>query len=90
MLHTDPKYQKRGAASALIKWGFQKADELGLPIYLESSQVAHNFYLGHGFREVYRLVVDLAPFGGESGLTHNAPLLIREPSKESKLEFRGV
>ncbi|KAF1957467.1 acyl-CoA N-acyltransferase [Byssothecium circinans] len=82
MLHTHPKYQKRGAASALIKWGMQKADELGLAVYLESSLQAHTFYHHHGFKDAGRLVVDLQPFGGEEGMTHSAPLLVREPVKQ--------
>ncbi|CAI6333311.1 unnamed protein product [Periconia digitata] len=77
MLHTDPKYQKRGAASALLKWGLQRADELGLPTYLESSPIGQPLYKKHGFKDVGSVDVDLTPFGGE-GLTHSAPCMLRE------------
>ncbi|KAF2638968.1 hypothetical protein P280DRAFT_470971 [Massarina eburnea CBS 473.64] len=80
MLHTVPKYQKRGAASTLIKWGMQKADELGLPVYVESSLPAHTFYQYHGFKDIDELRIDMGPFGGE-GIIHSAPLLVREPVK---------
>ena len=42
MLHTDPKHQRRGAASALLKWGTQRADDLNLPV-----QDCGSFRSGH-------------------------------------------
>ena len=80
MLHTDPQYQRRGAASALLTWGTRKADELGLPAYLESSSEGHVLYGRHGFKDVDVLKVDLQPFGGGNRI-HSAPLMIREPTK---------
>lgn len=77
MMHTGPQYQKRGAASMLIKWGLQRADELNLPVYLESSPVAHDFYEKHGFKDVNKIEVDLTPFGGP-GLVHSAPCMLRD------------
>ncbi|KAF1933437.1 acyl-CoA N-acyltransferase [Didymella exigua CBS 183.55] len=75
MLHTDPEFQGYGAGSALIDWGKQKADELGLPIYLESSIVGHGFYKKHGFKDIEVMDIDLSPYGG--GL-HKQPFMIRE------------
>ncbi|KAF2253765.1 acyl-CoA N-acyltransferase [Trematosphaeria pertusa] len=80
MLHTDPKYQCCGAGSALLKWGMQKADELGLPVYLESSTEGHHFYQKHGFKDVDVLRIDFSQFGG-GDVMHVAPLMIREPEK---------
>ena len=82
MLHTDPKHQRRGAASSLLKWGTQKADELGLPAYLESSTEGHHLYGKHGFEDVEIFEVDLVPFGGGDKI-HSAPLMIRKPVKLS-------
>ena len=76
MLHTDPKHQRRGAASALIRWGTQKADELGLPVYLESSAEGHVLYNRHGFKDIEIFEVDLKPFGHDK--IHCAPLMLRE------------
>lgn len=78
MLHTDPQYQGRGAGSALMEWGKAKADELGLPIYLESSPKGHGFYLKHGFKDYEVLDIDLSEFGGT---LHKEPLMIRQSSK---------
>jgi GNAT superfamily N-acetyltransferase len=78
MLHTDPEYQGRGAGSALMDWGKQKADELRLPIYLESSRKGHLFYQKHGFKDIEVLDIDLSKFGGP---VHKQPLMIWEPSK---------
>lgn len=77
MLHTDPEYQGRGAGSALMEWGKRTADELGLPIYLESSTKGHKFYRNHGFEDVDVLEFDFRPYGGP---LHRQPLMIRKVS----------
>ena len=77
MLHTDPAYQGRGAGGALMEWGTQKADELGLPIYLESSPKGHRFYQRHGFKDVKVLDIDLSKYGSIG--TYKQPLMMREP-----------
>jgi N-acetylglutamate synthase-like GNAT family acetyltransferase len=81
MLHTDPAFQGRGAGGLLVKWGTKKADELGLPAYLESSTKGHGFYQKHGFKDVEVFVLDLAKYGG-TGL-YEEPLMIREPVKSN-------
>lgn len=47
----------------LVKWGTDQADEYGIPIYLESSEVARKLYSKCGFetREVFE--VDFSRFG---------------------------
>ncbi|KAK7190030.1 hypothetical protein DPSP01_006328 [Paraphaeosphaeria sporulosa] len=77
MLHTEPKYQRRGAASALLRWGTERADQLGLPVYLESSHEAHILYGRHGFNDAETFECDMRPFGGDK--TFTAPLMIRGP-----------
>ncbi|KAF3038153.1 hypothetical protein E8E12_007285 [Didymella heteroderae] len=78
MLHTDPEYQGRGAGSALLNWGKTKADKLGLPIYLESSAVGHEFYKKHGFKDIEVMDIDFSPYGGPM---HKQPLMICEASR---------
>lgn len=78
MLHTDPDFQGRGAGGALMEWGKQKATELGVPIYLESSAKGYQFYLKKGFKEIEVFPVDLSKFGGP---VHRQPLMIWEPVK---------
>ncbi|KAF9734086.1 hypothetical protein PMIN03_003092 [Paraphaeosphaeria minitans] len=81
MLHTEPKYQRRGAASALLKWATERADQLGLPVYLESSFEAHVLYGRYGFKDAEIFECDMRPFGGDKIVT--VPLMIREPFKPS-------
>ncbi|KAF2868459.1 acyl-CoA N-acyltransferase [Massariosphaeria phaeospora] len=78
MLHTDPKFQGRGAGGILLNWGTQEADKIGLPIYLESSPEAHRFYQKHGFEDIEEFRVDFSQFSKE-GKWHIAPLMIRKP-----------
>ncbi|KAF2012840.1 acyl-CoA N-acyltransferase [Aaosphaeria arxii CBS 175.79] len=78
LLHTDPAHQGRGAGRQLVQWGLVKADELGLPCYLESSPAAHGFYEKLGFRDVRLFKLDLTPWGGPEEL-YVTPLMIREP-----------
>ncbi|KAH8733199.1 acyl-CoA N-acyltransferase [Phaeosphaeriaceae sp. PMI808] len=78
ILTTDPAFQRRGAGGLLLKWGTKIADELGIPIYLESSGPGHLLYLNHGFNDVDTFTLDGTPFGQE-GVVLTFPLMIREP-----------
>jgi GNAT superfamily N-acetyltransferase len=78
LLHTDPKHQRRGAGSMLLKWGTAEADRLCLPAYLESSAEGRILYERHGWREVGKLVVDLRKWGGPSDTC--STLMLREPA----------
>ncbi|SPO06094.1 uncharacterized protein DNG_08783 [Cephalotrichum gorgonifer] len=59
MLAVRPDYQGRGAAGPLIKWGAERADEDGLPCYLDASPMAKAIYERYGFK-----VADTLVFGG--------------------------
>lgn len=78
MLATIPEYRGRGAASAILQWGFAHADELGLPAYLEASDEGALLYEKCGFRKVGNFVIDLKRWGGEGLL--EAPLMVRQPN----------
>ncbi|KAF2261032.1 acyl-CoA N-acyltransferase [Lojkania enalia] len=88
LLHTDPKFQGRGAGGGLVKWGQEQADKLGLPIYLESSPSAHRFYQKHGFQDVEQLSLNLSEFGGDK--LHITPLMIREPGGDQQLASKPI
>jgi GNAT superfamily N-acetyltransferase len=87
MLHTDPAYQGCGAGSALVEHVKRRADELGLPVYLESSGAAHGFYRKRGFEDVEMLELDFSRFGGPE--RYQQPLMIREPGVDV-VHGRGV
>jgi GNAT superfamily N-acetyltransferase len=79
MLHADPAFQGRGAGGLLVEWGTKKADELGLPAYLESSPKGHRVYERYGFKDLEVFYFDVAPYGGTG--VYEEPLMIREPVK---------
>lgn len=50
----------------LVRWGTQKADEYGLPAYLESSLQAHGVYQKCGFKDIACHEMDLSKYGATS------------------------
>ncbi|RHZ60847.1 hypothetical protein CDV55_105960 [Aspergillus turcosus] len=52
MLGTRPGYHGRGLASRLLRWGLERADEVGLETYLSSSPAGRPLYEKYGFRVV--------------------------------------
>ncbi|CAD0092113.1 unnamed protein product [Aureobasidium vineae] len=52
VLATLPAAQRKGAGAAGLVWGLQRADELGMPAYLEASGMGRPLYVKHGFSEV--------------------------------------
>lgn len=82
-LATHPDHHKRGAATMLLKWGLERADELGLDMYLDTSRVARPIYEKYGFELVKGIEFDRRPWGGEGIDWHGC--MVRKPgsSKES-------
>lgn len=78
MLHTDPKFQGRGAGRKLVEWGTKKADELDLPAYLEASPSGHPLYLRCGFQDFDIMKFDMSRYGGNG--VYDEVLMLREPS----------
>ncbi|KAM0702577.1 hypothetical protein Q7P35_010008 [Cladosporium inversicolor] len=66
ILVTTPAHRRRGAASKLIKWGTQRADERGLKSVLMASEAGLRAYLKHGFKVVREVEMDLRPYGVEA------------------------
>ncbi|OAA65555.1 Acyl-CoA N-acyltransferase [Niveomyces insectorum RCEF 264] len=56
-LAVDPDYKGKGIASKLVQWGVRKAEEAGLPAYLESSPAAVGVYRRQGFKELGKLSI---------------------------------
>lgn len=63
VLVTDPKYQRKGAGSMLIKYGCDVADEKGVLCALGASEAGYSLYMRHGFEIVEQNEMDLRPFG---------------------------
>lgn len=52
MLGTHPSYNGKGIASMLLKWGLDRADHNGVPVFLSASPAAKPMYERRGFRVV--------------------------------------
>ncbi|KAF2765597.1 acyl-CoA N-acyltransferase [Teratosphaeria nubilosa] len=52
ILAIDPAYQRRGVGGALVRWGTDKADKLGVEAVVESSIFGKGLYEKNGFRFV--------------------------------------
>jgi len=63
-LTTHPDHHRRGAGGMLVKWGTDKADQLGLESYLEGSSQGSALYQRHGYQPVQEIKCDFSEFGG--------------------------
>lgn len=64
MLTTHPDHGRRGAGGMLVKWGTDRADDLGLESYLESSAQGRFLYQRHGYQPVREIKCDFSEFEG--------------------------
>lgn len=63
---THPAYRRRGAAQMLVRWGMQRAGEMGVPAYLEAGVAGVRLYEGLGWERVGgEVVLGLEEGGGE-------------------------
>jgi predicted N-acetyltransferase YhbS len=68
-LVTLQNHERRGAGSMLVRWGCEKADEVGVEAYLEASPMGAPMYARHGFRPVKEVELDLTKWGGRDKMT---------------------
>ncbi|KAK0630233.1 hypothetical protein B0T17DRAFT_216403 [Bombardia bombarda] len=52
LLASTPTRHRTGAGSALLRWGTELADSLGLPSYLEASPYGYSLYKKFGYQEI--------------------------------------
>ncbi|OAA69076.1 acetyltransferase, GNAT family [Cordyceps fumosorosea ARSEF 2679] len=81
LLHTDPTYQRRGAASMLLKRWAERADEHGLESYLEATEEGRPLYEKFGYETVDVLVTDFSKWGGPDKF--ETCLMLRKPKTGS-------
>jgi GNAT superfamily N-acetyltransferase len=65
VLVTDPSHERKGAGRMLLEWGCKKADEAGLPCYLDATKTGRPLYERYGFEMQKISTLDLTQFGGE-------------------------
>ena len=58
-LGTDPAYERRGAASLMLRWGIEQCRKKNVPAYLEGTVEARELYRKHGFVAEERVEMDL-------------------------------
>ncbi|KAI1651643.1 putative GNAT family acetyltransferase [Daldinia loculata] len=63
---TDPAYQRRGAATMMVRWGIEHSRKDGAPAYLESTLEAASFYRNLGFVDVDRISLEYRVDGAET------------------------
>ncbi|KAI9645891.1 hypothetical protein NHQ30_005328 [Ciborinia camelliae] len=52
IIYTHPSYRRRGIASMMMEWGKQKADEMGVEMWLDATVYGVPVYKKHGFSVV--------------------------------------
>ncbi|KAH6645893.1 acyl-CoA N-acyltransferase [Truncatella angustata] len=83
-----PKYQRKGIGRSLTQWGVDIAEQLGLPIYLESTDAAVPLYESVGFQRVtHETLVHKAILTGQKEDVV-VPIFVRMPSKANGLSFQ--
>ena len=63
VLFTHPKHHRRGAGAMLVKWGVDKADDLSVEAYHESSIEARKLYERFGYRILKAVEFDMSKYG---------------------------
>lgn len=80
ILATRPEHERRGVGAMSLAWGTQKADEMGLPMYLEGGPKGVALYKKWGFEVVDVLPWDAQKHGYHDSLKH---LCMLRPARKS-------
>lgn len=70
LLAVRPNHQRRGAGSLLLRHGLEKADRLGLPVYLDSGISGKPLYERFGFKVTSEFALNCLDYGGRSDGRH--------------------
>ena len=68
-LATLPQYQRRGAASVLLRWRMEQAAERGVGIFLEATMDGYQLYRKRGWKDVHELTMNYDTCGGKGAQT---------------------
>lgn len=75
-----PQYQGRGIGKLLAKLALQEADELGLPVFLDSTPDGAQIYPSLGFDIKAQFTLDLRKYGVDEPAYVNY-IMWREPGR---------
>ncbi|KAK4503127.1 hypothetical protein PRZ48_006554 [Zasmidium cellare] len=81
VIGTRDGHQRRGVGALSMKWGTEKADELGVPMYLDATTKGKGLYKKWGFQEVDVVPFDARKHGYPDPLTHVC--MLRPPQSKS-------
>lgn len=70
ILVVHPEHQRRGLGALQLKYGLEKADELGVQAYLESSPKGKGLYAKYGFKEEGGMKFDARDYGRKEDVPH--------------------
>jgi GNAT superfamily N-acetyltransferase len=70
ILAVHPEHQRRGLGALQLKYGLEKADEMGLRVYLESSPKGKGLYKKYGFEEEGTMKFDARSYGRAEDVPH--------------------
>ncbi|KAL3418383.1 Puromycin N-acetyltransferase 1 [Phlyctema vagabunda] len=88
ILAVHPNHQRRGVGKLLMQWGLQTADQLHVPIYLESSHSGLRMYESLGFRTLTCETVVHKPAVTHEKEDITVPLMARLPgSHKDRLTY---
>lgn len=82
VLATRPDQARKGVGALSMEWGCKKADELGLPAYLEGSPQGVGLYKKWGFEVVDELPWDATKYGYPDPLKHLC--MMRHPQQKEE------
>lgn len=74
---THPDHHRRGAGTLLLNWGLKKADDEGVPTYLDATSIARPLYEKRGFKVIKATEWDRVPWGGQGKDWHGH--MVRQP-----------
>ncbi|KAJ5482141.1 hypothetical protein N7475_000953 [Penicillium sp. IBT 31633x] len=81
-----PDYQGKGVGAQLMQWGINMAEQLNLPIYLESTVEGVPLYLKLGFQTLSEGIV-FRPEITRANKEVKAPLMVKMPTAATDMTF---
>ena len=70
ILAVHPEHQRRGVGKLLLQQGLDRADRLGLPVYLDAGESGKPVYERYGFEVKKVMPLDCTEYGGRSDGRH--------------------
>jgi tRNA threonylcarbamoyladenosine modification (KEOPS) complex Pcc1 subunit len=86
VIGVHPKHQGRKAGAAMVKWGIEMTEQLGMPLYFEASPSTAPLYSRMGYHTLKEKIVHKAEDMGID-VDIEVPLMIRMPSHAGGMSF---